>query len=42
MQEPNEHSKLFTMIGWDVCTDIGNGFIQVLHASGNVSMMVEN
>lgn len=38
LKEPTIKSKLFEMVGWESCIPIGNGFVQVLHSNGGISV----
>lgn len=38
LKEPGIKSKLFEMAGWDSCIPIGNGFVQILHTNGGISV----
>lgn len=42
MKEPEIKSNLFTMVGWDICISVGNGFVRRLSTNGNMSLLVEN
>lgn len=42
MKEPSDKSKLFEMIGRDSYNYVGNGFIQVLHSNGHMSLTHDN
>ena len=43
MKEPEIKSKLFKMIGWEVCIPMGNGFMQVASADcGHVDFVFED
>ena len=35
---PNPRSEIFSVAGWDVCINVGNGFYRVLRADGNMSI----
>lgn len=36
---PNPQSQIFSVDGWDVCVEIGNGFYYVLNADGRMSLV---
>lgn len=42
MKEPEIKSNLFTMVGWDICISVGNGFVRRLSTNGNMSLLAEN
>ncbi|MCQ4638602.1 hypothetical protein NE619_17880 [Anaerovorax odorimutans] len=41
MQEPEECSKLFKMVGWPIRKSLGSGFMQAVSGNGNLSLIHE-
>lgn len=42
VKDPEIMSNLFSVDGWDVYMKIGNGFVNVLHAGGGMSLLYED
>lgn len=38
---PNPHSEIFSVVGWNVCIPVGNGFYNVLHSNGGMGLLHE-